>query len=133
MFSLLHHRVKQLAQPVGPALQIQPAEQGFQRRGGMVLPHAGPLGDGGGVAVAAPAVDALLLLGEDGQDGVNQPIFRMVSSMAESSFRILLSTRFSAAQTSGLPRRVELLSTEIFTSGKYSLRNRMVSSMISEN
>ena len=37
----------------------------------VVLPHAGPLGDGGGAAVPAPAVDGLLLLRQHGEDGVD--------------------------------------------------------------
>ena len=54
----------------------------------------------------------------------------MVCSMAESNFRILLSTLFNALKTCGLCMRVELESTLTLAVGQNLLRSAIVSSMI---
>ena len=50
------------------AVEIEPAEEGLQCGGRLVLAPTGRLGDGVGGGVAATAVDVLLILGEDGED-----------------------------------------------------------------
>ena len=48
---------------------------------------------------------------------LGRSIRRIVASTAESSFRILLSTRSRAAATPGVKIRVELVNTLTFASG----------------
>ena len=67
----LHHGGEELVEPVGPALEIEPAEQGLQGGGSLILPTAGPLGDRVGGGVSAPAEDIRLLLGEQGEQIVS--------------------------------------------------------------
>ena len=67
----LHDTLKKLIEPVSPSLEIEPAEQGLQAGGGLVLGAAGRLGHGVGGGVPTAAVHIGLLLRQDGEQPLN--------------------------------------------------------------
>ena len=60
----------------GVSLEVEPAQQGLQGRGGAVLGAAGVAGDAVDLGVASPAEDVRLCLRQEGQDALGA--FRLV-------------------------------------------------------
>ena len=60
-----HHHLKQLIEPSGLSPEIEPAKQGLQSCGNLILPAGGTPGMGVRIGVAAPLIDRQFLLGQN--------------------------------------------------------------------